>query len=279
MNILQAPQQFSYEIAYSETFGHYPKVLEKAVTLVEAIPQVQVLLAKIKLEGGIGIETSTDLLNGDQAAWHSVNRVILFNSSHIENDSLTLAEKIQILTFETCNASRTKIFQFLIEQATRGGSNINKYVEDVEKMEHQTALQNDRILKEGADLGLFPNEGFGKPTSENFHEYYALQQICGHSQRIASRYQTLFPNTPLTYSGTVCHLNASCLRKLYAIIGLNNSFMPADETWAFNLKRTIDIFYAMRFSRESDDRQILEAVKKIFNGTQGLVGSAFQRLN
>jgi hypothetical protein len=233
----------------------------------------------VKAEGGIGIETASEEMGGDRIAWHNEKRVILFHEQDMIEDKLSLAEKINGLVFELCNASRTKIFAFLANQAREKKFDINSYVERVEKMEFMTSCQRWQIIAEGVKSGTIPKDDYYKsPDSEDFNEYYAEQQVGGHSQRIAERYQSLFPKETHLYTGTVCHLSKSNMKTLLGFLGGNSGIKPSNPEWDKCVTIASDTLRAMQLSTDPEDRALLEAARKIFTKPGGLVATALKAL-
>lgn len=272
----QNPTAFPYETSFSESFGFYPKVLEEAVKSVENIPSVKELLCKVVASGGIGIETAEEeILGGDKYAWHNTKRVILINHQDIIEDKLTLAEKINGIVFELCNADRAQVFNLLAEQARKKTLTIDSYVERVEKMEFLTSCQRWKIIKEGVEQGLIADDpSFNSPDSQDFNLYYAEQQLGGHSQRIAERYQSLFPEETHTYKGTVHQLSENVKKMLIASIQANRELNPSQA----ELKQMVNVFRSHQRSKNLDDRVFVAVAKKLFMNSKGCVGTIVSQL-
>lgn len=179
-----------------------PKI-ETALQKLYLLPGFKNFLMNIEKEGFISIEMKPLPNETFDAFWDSTNRKIRINS--LKNEKLeTLACSI---LFELHNAKTDRQFMALYQKVERGKISKSAYVEGVEKMEHQNALDCSLFLERGIDLGIF-SEKAAWPILHDFDDHYKLQQIMGHSAWISKNYETIAPVKNSPYYGTLPNLSA-----------------------------------------------------------------------
>ena len=127
-----------------------------------------------------------------------------FNERSIALDPLLFESKtgnafpkaLQFYLFELANLSQAKEFKSLIDRVDH--LTPDKFVEEYEQLEHQSALKAKEILRrclpkqEGSQYSM-------TRVPENFETHYLVQQLSGHSQEIWERYADLFPPNSFYY--------------------------------------------------------------------------------
>ena len=102
----------------------------------------------------------------------------------------TFPMALQYYLFELANLSQVAKFKSLIHRVTF--LTPDKFVEEYERIEHQSALKIKEILRK-----CLPKEEWGQYSMtrvpENFELHFLVQQMSGHSGTIWERYADLFP--------------------------------------------------------------------------------------
>lgn len=185
-------------------FESYPSQLTPVLKDLCRNSSSKEILSKIVAEQGKLTVRYHDF--NDMAEWDWKKKTISLNTALM---LATKANQLAYLLFEICNASKTAEFTQIIQNTT----NVEEFVERFERLEHQSALKTNELAV--AILG--ENESFHlKYINPDFTHHYALEQISGHSEQIASRY---FPGQP--YEGTLYHrLSALSIRERVQIYAL-----------------------------------------------------------
>lgn len=101
----------------------------------------------------------------------------------------TFAKALQFYLFELANLSQAKEFKSLIDRVTF--LTPDKFVEEYEMLEHQSALKIKEILRR-----CLPKEEWSEYSMtrvpENFEMHFLVQQMSGHSEAIWERYADHF---------------------------------------------------------------------------------------
>lgn len=178
--------------------GAHP-VAARALAALEKLPEFNQLVKKAEAEGKIKLEVVSMPHEQFEAFWDGTHRVIRINQAN----QPALGSMITSILFELHNASTDPQFKQLYRQAKSGQINKNRYVEKVERIEHQNALNTCTILQKGIRLGYFPQEADWL-ILRSFDDHYKLQQLHGHSQWIANNFDLMFPSRKReVYLGTV----------------------------------------------------------------------------
>lgn len=149
------------------------------------LPEARLLINKVQKEGIIALVSNNDhhLTKKFGAFWDPSNRIITINSSSHRSE----ADLIISIIFELHNASSNKHLTRLHYLAAAGAIDRESYVQSVEKIEYQNALNASILARKGVDKGVFP-ENTLMQTYPTFEEHYKVQKAGGHSSHIAHNY-------------------------------------------------------------------------------------------
>lgn len=176
------------QAACNQLITSYPTNLEGPVqTITEHFP----LLLEV-IRGQIG---HFKIENHRFAHWDWQDKT-LYLSAEEEEES----DQIQTYLFELHNAAHTSKFKDLGEQEETLGA--DAYVQEFEEVEYASAKFTQTRLEILADSFEFDlDQSTFKALYPSFELHYLFQQIAGHSQIIADRYQKRHPTMP-PYKGT-----------------------------------------------------------------------------
>lgn len=199
-----------------EKILHYPPSLAKAVKAIESLPDAAELIAEVQAAGLIKIEAQFFYDSDFEALWDSESRIIYVN----ESNNTTVGKQIASILFELHNAKTNNSLRRLFQQAKTGQIDKNSYVESIERMEHKNAVSTSQMIEKGLALSLFPQDARWSVFS-NFDDHYKIQQIYGHSQWIANKFDILCPPfRRIAYSGTIRGLSSMSSKEKNAIVRL-----------------------------------------------------------
>ncbi len=233
-------------IGYSNTmslpnegkFSSVPSNLYQAVAAVESLPEAAKLIDEVQKEGPISIEAQYFTDSDFEALWDSENRIIYINISRNE----TLGKEISSILFELHNAKTNKKLVGFFKQAQTGLIDKDSYVESVERLEYHNALSTSQLIEKGITRSLFPEDTRWDIFS-SFEDHYKIQQIYGHSQWIADRFDSLCPAPRrISYHGTIKGLDRMSLLekdKVVRLLVLKNQMKSADPMKAQEAYETI----------------------------------------
>jgi hypothetical protein len=175
--------------------------LRKPLNKILAHPSSAALIRAVEKDGEIYIAYESF---GDQdvnALWDADNRIICINNKNDANAGCIISS----ILFELHNAASTNELKAHFDQAGSGRYSKEQFVEAIERMEHRNALAAQNLIDQGVLKGYFPQSSriF---HFDNFDDYYALQQLFGHSQWIAERYDHISPRHQVPYKGTISQL-------------------------------------------------------------------------
>jgi hypothetical protein len=253
------------------SFSSFPASLYEAVKAVESLPDAAKLIDEVQAEGPIGIESQYFTESDFEALWDSENRIIYVNASR--ND--TLGKEISSILFELHNAKTNKNLRDLFQQAKSGQIDKDSYVKCVERMEHGNALNTSLLIEKGIDQSIFPEDSRWEIFS-SFEDHYKIQQIYGHSQWIAERFDSMCP-TPRrkTYNGTIDGIDKMSLGekdKIVRLLVLKNQMNSGDAREAQQALQEInkelkkvelcEATHATNCAEHSIDKKLLKLVFK-----------------
>lgn len=183
----------------SDHFSSYTPSVQKAVVLLEQMPEVRALIAQVQREGPIRIEMWSMENLSFEALWNSEERKIIVNSK----GGKSLGKVICSILFELHNATTDRTLSAIFKQAMQGKIDKDSYVAKIEKMEHENAVKTCQLIEKGIQRGLFPQDTRWN-IYEDFESHYMIQQLYGHSQWLADNFDLLSPNTLREpYHGTI----------------------------------------------------------------------------
>ncbi len=190
---------FAEDQTAKESFHSYPNELEEAVSTLAKVPEIVTLINKVQEDGPVSIKFEHMSAFDFEALWNSDSRTIVVNAKN----NKTKGGIITSILFELHNAKTNNQLISLFEQAQKGEINKDTYVRSVEKMEHENAVNTARLINKGIKDGIFPEDAYW-PIYENFEDHYKLQQVFGHSQWLAKKYDEMHPkNKQRKYQGTI----------------------------------------------------------------------------
>ncbi len=168
------------------------------LTKIQKLPEVRKLIEDVEKEGSIKVEVQAITSANFEAFWDSRNRFVRINEKFNQKEGVFICS----LIFELHNAATDRRFKQLYEMAKHGQISKDKYVENVERMEHQNALNTSVILEKGIRLGIF-NADARWFILRDFSDHYKVQQMHGHSDWIAGNYDRLRHQQSHPYKGTI----------------------------------------------------------------------------
>lgn len=175
---------------------HSTKV-RQAFTAIQKLPEVRQLISTIEKEGPIHVDIAHLPNEEFDAYWESTDRLIRINESRNEKFGILICS----LLFELHNARADREIVRLGNLAYSGRMTKDQYVESVERLEYQNAMQTSALLEKGISLNIFPADAKW-PLYRNFDDHYKAQQILGHSGWIADQYDSML-RTRSVYHGTI----------------------------------------------------------------------------
>ncbi|MEM1283114.1 MAG: hypothetical protein AAGG81_06125, partial [Chlamydiota bacterium] len=197
-------------------FSSFSSSLYRAVAAIESLPEATKLIDEVQKEGAIAIEAQYFHDSEFEALWDSENRIIYVNISR----NNTLGKKISSILFELHNAKTNKNLVTIFKQAQSGLIDKDSYVESIERLEHSNALSTSQLIEKGIATSLFPEDTRWDIFS-NFEDHYKVQQIYGHSQWIADRFDSLCPPPRRKpYKGTIKGLEKMSILEKNKIVRL-----------------------------------------------------------
>lgn len=159
---------------------------KKAFETIQKLPEVRELIATIEQQGQVRIDVR-DLPHEEfDAYWEGTERLIRINESRNEQFGIFICS----LLFELHNARSNNEIGRLGDMAFNGHLSKDQYVEAVERLEYQNALQTSALLEKGVSLQIFPEDARWL-LYNNFEDHYKAQQILGHSGWIANQYDSM----------------------------------------------------------------------------------------
>jgi hypothetical protein len=162
-------------VCYSSSFNYCSPELAKASQTTLNLPEASLLLEQIQKEGGVGL--FYDKKNANiYACWNPDTRTIHVASTHHR----TFGTFISSILFEMHNAKQNRRFEHLFYLAETGKITRSKYIEAMERIEHQNGLETMALINKGISLGIYPKDAQWEIPTQ-FHEYFQIQIEMGHS--------------------------------------------------------------------------------------------------
>jgi hypothetical protein len=191
---------------------------KSALKTLQKLPEYTALVKEIEREGSIKIEMIPLAHENFDAFWDSTSRKIRINT--LKNEKMDVL--ICSILFEMHNAKSDKRFKQLYSMAMNGQLSKEQYVEKVERMEHENALNCSLLLEKGIRSGIFA-EGVRWPILRDFDDHYKLQQIQEHSLWLAKSYDKIAPNgRNFSYTGTIPKLSAQDKKDVIRYLKIKN---------------------------------------------------------
>lgn len=185
---------------YSVTTTH-PRA-QAALQKIQQIPEVRTLIIEAEKRGPIVVRVETLPHDKFEAFWDSSNRIVRINEPFNKVEGVFIGS----LLFELHNAATDQQLKHFFTLAREGRITKEKYVESIERIEHQNALNTSTLLEKGIRLGLF-NQDARWPVYRDFDDHYKVQQLQHHSAWIANNYDRMRNQRSAEYQGTIAGLN------------------------------------------------------------------------
>lgn len=178
---------------------YYSNELKPSIEKIYALPESSELLQKVEQQGPLIIIYESCPGYPYFAHWNGQERTITINSDKHPSEG----QIIQSVIFELNNALDAHELSVFYSQAENGALDKEAFVEGIERMEHRHTLDTAALLKKGIDQKIFPENALW-PSIVEFRTYYQIQQLTGHSQWLAERYDQVAPaNAVRPFRGTV----------------------------------------------------------------------------
>lgn len=175
--------------------------LERPLSTILSHPQSAALIQRVERQGPVKVSYVSFGEEKVHALWEADTRTIFINKAINPSNNQILNSII----FELHNAASTRELEFLFDQAEKGVLSKDAFVEAIERMEHRNALAAQQLIENGIALGKFP-ENCRLHYYYDFDDYYVVQQLFGHSQWIAAKYDEFSPYRNTPYIGTISSL-------------------------------------------------------------------------
>lgn len=186
-----------------QSFLAVPRSLQEATKQLLGLSEARQLLGELQREGEIVLKSVPLGQSESDAMWLGGERVIVVNTSRLRSTG----EKLSAILFEMQNARAHQKFLRLDALAIAGELSKEKYVEAIERLEHENALRTARLLEAGIAAGIYPSDAHWA-VLRDFEDHYRLQQIMGHSDQIGKIYNHLNGSgRQQRYIGTVADLH------------------------------------------------------------------------
>ncbi len=167
-------------------YPHHSPELRRPLHLLYHFDESRQILSKVEAEAPLNVSLTQLGERGSNAIWDPNRWTILLNSSK----KRTIGVNVRSILFELHNALSNKKFVYYNGLARAGKISKAAYVETIERIEYQNALQTIAILKKGIELNIFPKDADWN-VAPNFEEHFQIQKKAGHSQFITYNYDNL----------------------------------------------------------------------------------------
>lgn len=234
--------------------------LKGPIEKISKVPEIVKKINKITKDGKITVKLEY-INNFDfEALWNSSNRVIIVNGNNNKKEG----ELITSILFELHNANADKNLAHYFSLAEKGLIDKESYVRAIEKIEHDNALETVDLLELGIKRGVFPSEAKWN-IYRNFEDHYKLQQVHGHSQWIADKFDQIAPKDKIKpYKGTLSFSNLSEeeKQKMTQFLSIKNRLSSNDplvKQGAEKEKAKIEYFFTFCEQKKSELPQCAKA--------------------
>jgi len=158
----------------------------KPLSMIYQLEEGRQLIQKAEMNGPLHIKEAELGVHASSACWIPSSRTICLNISN----ERPLGTLIRSIVFELHNSLTNQEFDHWDALAESGKVSRDQYVEAIESIEYQNALQAKKILDKGVDKRIFPKEArWNIPLS--FEEHFWFQKQNGHSAYIANLYDQI----------------------------------------------------------------------------------------
>lgn len=186
---------FIYSIAHSLKA---PTALKDPVSALLNFPESERFINSVEKQGPIKIVYAPFPEKNLTALWEADTRTIYINKALPYSKGRILSS----ILFEMHNAASTQELERLYNLAFAGQITKEEFVRQIEMMEHRNGIMAKNLLLRGIYQGYFP-ENCQLHYFDSFEDYYAIQQVFGHSQWIADRFDEASPLPKKPYKGTI----------------------------------------------------------------------------
>jgi hypothetical protein len=193
------------------------------------------------------------------AGWDCSKKRVIIGSSF--NDIHDLAV---LILFECCNGLQTKSFLEIQKRAAEDLLNKPGYTEEIERAEYKSEQLCSYLVSQAVRDRVFPPTIDRQYCLPTFEIYYKLQQLMGHSQRVAAGFDELNPKgKEQVYCGTweppVLPSDEACIKHLFF---LKYHRMPFNE--AAHDQALRQSLFDLEKRDDDQAKRILEVAKKNF---------------
>lgn len=241
---------------------NHPRAKE-ILTKIQKIPEVNRLIQDVEKEGPVHIEVMNITSSDFDAFWDSANRVVRINERHNQKEGVFICS----LIFELHNASTDRHFKQLYQMAKQGQISKDKYVENVERMEHQNALNASTILEKGIRLGIFDTDARWF-ILRDFKDHFRVQKMHGHSAWIAKNYDRLRQQQSQPYKGSEYeNLSAQDKKTLMRYMKIKDDLeSPVDEQVRKGMTQLKEEYNKLEEINANDRDIALGLMNEVFEG-------------
>jgi hypothetical protein len=176
---------YLFSCATAFAISHSPE-LGAPLKLLNRLEEGKQLIQLSEKEGSIHIKTAYLGTHASNAAWLPEERTIYINISTKRSEGSLLRS----IVFELHNAISNKQFIEVDQLAYIHHISKEGYIEAIERIEYQNAVQTSHLLEKGIRLRLFPQDAF-YPVAPTFAEHFYIQKSGGHSAFIGNQYDAL----------------------------------------------------------------------------------------
>lgn len=164
---------------------HCSPEVEASLAAIRRLPEGKQLIESVETNGDLTIRCRNLPEHPFSALWNAETRTIEVNACRSHN-------RLCSIIFELHNAKTSAELERYFDMAESGELSKEAFVEAVERMEHRNALETGKLIQAGIATGIFP-KNCRWPVMQDFDSHYQVQQLYGHSQWIAARYDEVNP--------------------------------------------------------------------------------------
>jgi len=236
------------------------------------VEQIAKIVAEILTFGAPSVEpgrVSLSSLESDSCVYClPKDRIVVWGKKALEREALPTA--IFWTLFEQLNIRDADQFQSITNQFVSGSIDLDKAVEDFEKVEYMNALEAKSLMLQAVTRKVVEasNEQFNVVPAD-FRTHYLFQQFQGHAQRIAERL-SVAGSQP--YKGT-WRLDLSVLSRLERkqieeLFHLKAQVSDISMRNKALLKLGCNLVYVERIAKADEKPFLLEAVEELFSSEE-----------
>jgi hypothetical protein len=240
-------------------------------TLARVAKIVSEILPSQAQGGSLTSEIVVDPLttSGSVACVYSIpdRRMIVWNKPALE--ATPLPTVIFWTLFEQLNVQKADRFHEIQDQFRFGSISLDQAVEEIEQEEYMNALEAKALMLQAMkNKTIEASEEQFDVVASDFHTHYLLQQLQGHSHRIATR---LAPTSSSVYGGSwhidLDKLSVSERKQIEELILLKNQLSNPSKKGRALLKLGCNLVY-LTPSQQEVKPTIIKAIEEIFSSQE-----------